>query len=386
MKTFKFIAAALAMASLLAFSANAQENGNRDENGKIVRGAYETNSACSNWFIGAGAGVNSLYNGASDFGLNGVAIDAFVGKWFTPSIGARVGYRGLQNSLNLKKGYSSSNLTDDNFSQHFYHADFLWNFSNAVSGYKETRFWDFIPYVQTGVYDLHQDGKQKNYELGLGAGLLNDLRLGGRVDLYLDLSAVMVADQMFSVKGDGKYAVLPSLTAGLIVNLGKKTNFDRHSSVAPVVAPLPFTLDQYNALKDRVAALEKENASLNDEIERLKNRAPETIYVQNDAVESSSYSFFDLGSATLSDREKMHLDFYANAVAENLGDQTLVVTGSADKATGSEVTNQKLAQKRADAVKDYLVKKGVPASKIETVALGGISGSKDARRVIVEVK
>ena len=82
MKTFRIVMSALAvMAGVLVVSpaANAQENGNRDENGKVVRGAYETNKFGDNWFIGAGAGVNSwLGNGASP--KAGVAVDAFVGK------------------------------------------------------------------------------------------------------------------------------------------------------------------------------------------------------------------------------------------------------------------------------------------------------------------
>ena len=43
MKTFRIVMSALAvMAGVLAVSpaADAQENGNRDENGKVVRGAY----------------------------------------------------------------------------------------------------------------------------------------------------------------------------------------------------------------------------------------------------------------------------------------------------------------------------------------------------------
>ena len=45
MKSIKTILGALAVASLLSvsFSANAQENGNRDENGNVVRGSYESN-------------------------------------------------------------------------------------------------------------------------------------------------------------------------------------------------------------------------------------------------------------------------------------------------------------------------------------------------------
>lgn len=386
MKAIKLFAGVLAAASLLSFSvsANAQENGNRDENGKVVRGAYETNRAFDNWFIGLGAGANTLGNAHSDFGFGGIAVDGFVGKWFTPSVGARVGYKGLQNNLNLNSS-ESSRITDDNFYQHYIHTDFMWNFSNAISGYKETRFWDLIPYASAGLVLIGQDD-YKGRELGYGFGLLNDFRLGKRVDLYLDAAVTAIADRDFMVAEDGNKAVLPALTAGIIFNLGK-TNFDRHSSVTPVVVPVPFTVDQYNALKDRVAALEKENAALKDEIERLKNQAPDTVYVQNDAVESGCYTFFDINSATISDREKMHLDFYADAVAARLGDdQSLTVTGSADSATGSAAANQRIAEKRANAVKDYLVKKGVAESKIETVVLGGIDGSKDARRVVTTVK
>lgn len=386
MKAIKFFVGALAAASLLSFSfsANAQENGNRDENGKVVRGAYETNRAFDNWFIGLGAGANTIGNRHSDFGFGGIAVDGFVGKWFTPSVGARIGYKGLQNNLNLNSS-SSAALTEDNFNQHYIHTDLMWNFSNAVSGYKETRFWDLIPYAHAGLVLIGQDG-YKGEEIGYGLGLLNDFRLGNRVSLYLDASAAIVADRDFQVATDGTHAALPSLTAGIIFNLGK-TNFDRHSSVAPVVVPVPFTVDQYNALKDRVAALEKENAALKDEIERLKNQAPDTVYVQNDAVESGCYTFFDLGSATISAREKMHLDFYADAVAARLGDdQSLTVTGSADKGTGSASTNQRLAEQRANAVKAYLVKKGVASEKIETIVLGGIEGKSDARRVVTTVK
>ena len=55
MKRLNFIlgAAALAAVALTASPAvNAQENGNRDENGKVVRGPYETNRFGDNWFIG----------------------------------------------------------------------------------------------------------------------------------------------------------------------------------------------------------------------------------------------------------------------------------------------------------------------------------------------
>ena len=61
MKGIKTILGALAAASLLfSVNASAQENNNRDENGKVVRGAYETNKAFDNTFISIAAGVNTV--------------------------------------------------------------------------------------------------------------------------------------------------------------------------------------------------------------------------------------------------------------------------------------------------------------------------------------
>ena len=69
MKRLYFILGALALVAVtMATSpaAGAQENGNRDEYGKVVRGPYETNAFGDNWFIGAGGGINVFYNDGYD--------------------------------------------------------------------------------------------------------------------------------------------------------------------------------------------------------------------------------------------------------------------------------------------------------------------------------
>ena len=57
--------------------------------------------------------------------------------------------------------------------------------------------------------------------------------------------------------------------------------------------------------------------------------------------------------------------------------ELLLVTGHTDRL-GSDKYNQKLSEKRANAVKDYLVKQGVDAKRIKAVGMGESTPNADA--------
>ena len=396
MKVIKFIGILAAASFLFSFNAYAQEDANRGADGQVVRGPYVTNGAFDNMFIGLGAGVNSVLERNYGLGKIGIGTDVTLGKWFSPTVGLRAGWHGI--NVTSKSGELNK------APYHYLHGDVLWNISNAIDGYKETRFWSFIPYVSGGLTLIkHHDLKVYDQEFGAGAGLLNSLRLGERVNLNIDLGVVLSRAQAYNMQGFvGRYIGLPSATLGLQFNLGR-TGFDRLSSVMPVIVPLPFTEGQYNALKDKVAALERENAQLKNKIADLESQlAPfkslvdgQTYLFQNGrftAVEAKVSSpatvYFDLGSAKISDREKAHLEFFANSVVDNA--TKLLLTGSADKQTGSSNGNQKISEKRVDAVKALLEKLGANGSNIETVANGDSKNVFETpaknRCVVIEVK
>ena len=396
MKVIKFIGILAAACFLFSFNAYAQEDANRGADGQVVRGPYVTNGAFDNMFIGLGAGVNSVLERNYGLGKIGIGTDVTLGKWFSPTVGLRAGWHGI--NVTSKSGELNK------APYHYLHGDVLWNISNAIDGYKESRFWSFIPYVSGGLTLIkHHDLKVYDQEFGAGAGLLNSLRLGERVNLNIDLGVVLSRAQAYNMQGFvGRYIGLPSATLGLQFNLGR-TGFDRLSSVMPVIVPLPFTEGQYNALKDKVAALERENAQLKNKIADLESQlAPfkslvdgQTYLFQNGrftAVEAKVSSpatvYFDLGSAKISDREKAHLEFFANSVVDNA--TKLLLTGSADKQTGSSNGNQKISEKRVDAVKALLEKLGANGSNIETVANGDSKNVFETpaknRCVVIEVK
>ena len=396
MKGVKFLGI-LAFASILSFNAFAQEDNNRDADGSVARGPYVTNGAFDNTFIGLGAGVNSVIEKGYGLGKIGLATDVNFGKWFTPAVGARIGWHGIQNT--------SKSGEFDKAAFNYIHGDLLWNLSNSIDGYKETRFWNFIPYASAGLTLIKHHGlKQFDQEFAAGVGLLNSLRLGERVNLNLDLGIIAGRAEAYDMNGFLKrYVGFPTATLGLQFNLGR-TGFDRLASVMPVIVPLPFTEADYNALKNKVAALEKENADLKNKIADLeKQLAPfknlvdgQTYLFENgrftavDAkVASPATVYFDLGSAKLSEREKAHLEYFANNVVD--ANTALVLTGSADKQTGTSSINQKLSEQRCETVKNLLVNKfGAAAGNIETIANGDRNNVFDTpaknRCVVIEVK
>ena len=403
------ILGALAAASLL-FSVNAfaQENANRDENGKVVRGAYETNKAFDNTWIGLGAGWNAGLNlgnkGGIPFvqGAGGLAVDVSLGKWWTPFIGGRLNWLGLANNVTGKNGIPLSPR------QHFFTGDLLWSLTDTFWGYKETRVWNVAPYLSGGLALTPNAAAEWIY----GGGILNRFYLGKRVDLLLDLRGMVAKASWYGVqtpanasavrKNLGKFEFPLSATIGIAIKLGK-TGFVRHSSITPVVIPVPFTTEQYNALADKVAALEKENAELKDKIAALEEEvAPlrqltdgQTYLYENGkftAVDVKPGSpitlYFDCGSAKLSEREKAHFEYFANSVVN--ADTKLAVNGYADKQTGSAKRNQQLSEQRVKTVVDLLLNAGAKEENIESAAHGAtvqlFDGAAKNRVVTVEIK
>ena len=98
--------------------------------------------------------------------------------------------------------------------------------------------------------------------------------------------------------------------------------------------------------------------------------------------------YFDCGSATLSQRELAHLEYFTNQVVD--GDTKLAVNGYADKQTGSARRNQKLSEQRVNYVVNLLKKAGASEANIETAAHGStiqlFDGAAKNRVVTVEVK
>ncbi|WP_166358778.1 OmpA family protein [Pseudomonas akapageensis] len=75
---------------------------------------------------------------------------------------------------------------------------------------------------------------------------------------------------------------------------------------------------------------------------------------------------FEFNSAKLTSSDKMRLDKVATRLKQEAPSARLSVTGHTD-SVGSDAYNQKLSQRRAQSVTDYLVESGVPRSSFVSV-------------------
>jgi OOP family OmpA-OmpF porin len=112
----------------------------------------------------------------------------------------------------------------------------------------------------------------------------------------------------------------------------------------------------------------------------------QSVVIQADAL-------FDFDKSVLRPDGKKSID---DALAKIRGTdvEMVIATGHTD-SVGTEQYNQRLSERRAQAVKDYLVSKGVPASKITTIGKGESQpvatnktkeGRQKNRRVDIEFK
>lgn len=343
--------------------------------GRVTRmGPYLTNRFFDNWFIGIAGGVN-YWNGADNaarpkFGKRlAPAADFYLGKWITPSVGMRLGYNGLK-AKGANPIQPTTGTSFREFNTMFIHADFLWNLSNAVGGFRHDRTWDLVPFMGFGYARASRSGLKENKIAGT-MGLLNNFRLGNVIDLTLEGRWMLVDASFDGVGNSRKFGNMFSVTAGLTFKLGPKGGFKRPVYNVPQDCT-PFQ-NRINALEGDLARDRATIDRLNREIQDLRNRPAETVKA---FIPVTISTFFGIGNTHVSERERVNIRNAANAMLA-LPNNTFTIRGYADSATGSPARNQYLSEQRAKNVADILVEYGVPRSQITVIGMGGVANHKN---------
>ena len=336
----------------------------------------ETNRFWSNWFVSAGGGVN-LYFGDHDkqvkFGKRlAPAVDVAIGKWFTPGIGVRFAYSGLSVKGATQNGAHSTGeelpgkggwgywLDKQKFNFFNFHLDAMFNMSNLLFGYNPQRVYSLSPYVGLGV--MKTNDEPTSTEIAGHFGLLNSFRLCDALDLNLDIRGTLVSDAFDGENsGRGGEGML-SATVGLTYKF-KKRGWDKARTVVRI------DNRAINALRQQLSEAEAEN-------ERLKRALAEGNRQQAREIvtkASANLVTFRIGKATLSKEARANLGLMAEAIKAGDKGVVYVITGYADAGTGSKRLNERLSKRRAEAVRDCLVKEfGVSESQLRVDYKGGV--------------
>jgi outer membrane protein OmpA-like peptidoglycan-associated protein len=316
------------------------------------------------------------------------SIDANFGKWFTPAVGMRAGYQGI-----------NMQAAPDKYGYMYFHGDFLWNISDAIGGYKETRFWDFVPYLHAGYFRSYGlgDSDFADNEIAAGAGLLHNLRLSRRIDLVIDMRATVVNGRVSASDG---ISVLPTVTMGLAVDLGWP-DFIRTSTILNEFEVA--AAENMAVLETAAAALEMANIALEEQNSDLM-AANKKLKKENAALKSRpvfdaeaffqemgpATVYFNIGQAVLCEKELQHMDYIAANILTKVDQQTkiyITLTGSADGTTGSMKRNQHLSKARGEYVFKLLTEKyGIDPARIvvESVVVAKPENSSLARAVVIK--
>lgn len=317
----------------------------------------------ANWFVGVAAGPQ-MYFGDGDktvsFGKRiSPDLEVYVGKWFTPCVGARFLYNGLYYkgaALGADKTYSENKFNYFNLQ-----VDVMLNVFNLFGKPKDDRFWDLSPYMGVG-YGRTYDAPTQN-EITGHLGLYNALRLTDGLDFTIDLRAMMTNDRFDKERGGRR------IDGALSLSFGLAYTFAPRGWTRPKTVTKTITEDVSDMLRE-LEALKSEKEGLAQEVDSLRNRKPEEIYKVN-VISSPYYVVFDIAKSTLSSESKANLSILAEIIKSNNLHYT--ITGYADEGTGTESINQRLSRERAQAVYDCLVKEyNVPASMLKIDYKGGV--------------
>ena len=343
--------------------------------------AYKGNDV----FIGLGGGVHTVLT--PEFNAPSVYGQLQIGRYITPVWGVRAVIGGPFQSIGKVNG-NAFKMTADNVVEYKnklfgeLNLDGLVNFSNIWA--EDLARFDVYMFVGptmnlstagtvfTGdtfddkilAVDYNDDLKVRfgaTAGLGLAYNITNAFALGVEGRVGVTPSVFGDADKFRKASTTGRLTLNGVWTIG-----GKHGKFARAAAAAAAAGYLS---------KEAAEALAREYADKHPRIVRDTVEKEVIKYVDkliNNEIPASTAVFFEINKANLTDRDKVRLQMYADAITASNTDTKFSVAGYADKATGSVKRNQTLSEQRAKVVYDYLVSCGVPADRLVTSANGGV--------------
>ena len=247
--------------------------------------------------------------------------------------------------------------------------DLILDWSSGIFGYRADRPFTVYSFVGAGIA-IGLENKKAN-ELAatehfdelwqpvkafycIRPGLGVDIRLGERVSLNLECDAHFLPESFDSrvCSGANSFDVHMAVLGGLKFNLGWRPR--KVVPAAPVVTYQP------------PAPRPEPKKEFKEEPVQKPVQQPVMQPIEQGADVDI---FFDLNKSVIRDDQVPMLNQLVNFM-RNTPDAKVKLDGYADRGTGTAEINQALSEDRVIAVRQYLVSRGVDASRITTAAHG----------------
>lgn len=361
--------------------------------------SVQTNTFWNNWFISLGGGAQTMFADHNKQLLwkNRItpAVDFAFGKWFTPGIGVRGMYTGYSIkgatqggidggpvSMSAGPAYSTGKqitekpwdgywLWYQEFNYMNLHLDVLFNMSNLIGGYKQSRIYNIIPYFGLGWVAVLEDadrlpeGMSPAREVGANIGLMNQFRLNRHLDLNIDVRGSYIHESLDGESG-GRYGEgILSATANLVWKIGANT-WDRSKTI------VLYDNRTINELREMMDKLSRDNEALQKALADCDEATADTM-VKKISIVAPNLVTFKINSSNLSKEARVNLGMLAEVIKQSDSNIVYTITGYADAGTGNTSINERLSKERAQAVYDCLVKEhGVNADQLRMESKGGV--------------
>lgn len=321
-----------------------------------------------NWFMSMGAGAQTLFAEHKGKSLFSLSMTVDFGKWFNPYWGLRLSATG--GALRLRYPEEMDILHYKNVSLA---ADFMWNMTNTIGGYDQYRVVSVIPFVGFASNYAFKNPFGKTLSFGISTGMRFNVRLCRYADLFLEGKVNILSDGYNGVIKSKRAEATMALLGGFSFNFGGK-KFGSYNPVREMFAREALNAE-INAMRAEENAYAQENERLLSENNNLKKelaQKPKVIIEKVSSCDSQLTSAvrFAINSSDVTNEEMINIYNIAEWMKAN-PTCDVMVTGYADKNTGTEEYNKKLSEKRASKVIKILVKKyNIDSSRLKLIANG----------------
>lgn len=336
---------------------------------------YYTNSR-DNWFIQIGAGIQSpfvenyLPDGKQSHKLTANYNFAF-GRWFSPYLGWRLSFLGGEmrwDNWEISKAKTvSGNL------------DFMWDMFNSFHGVNPNRVFSIIPFVGLGgaytwdyeatasnIYNKHDKIKHNQWTLPVSAGLQLRFRLCKYVDLFFEGRAQFHGDNFNNCAYGEPVDVNISAIGGFTFTIGGR-DYQKYNP-CDYVGYINSLNNQVNDLRGALATTSAALAAAEAQLPCPEvSEAPVAVAPATPLMATVR---FKINSDEISQEEAVNVYNIAQWMKANPS-QNVIITGYADKDTGTAEYNMNLSKRRAEAVQAMLTDKyGINPDRLAIEAEG----------------